>query len=103
MAAVSRAGLAGGQVQHARAGSAGWKEPARPGGDDSHWIPLSDLSWVNTVGRGLPASEADEEADESASYVVKGIRCCEEVRGVRAKMESSPVNYLRQLLEEDPP
>ncbi len=51
----------------------------------------------------MPASEADEEADESASYVVKGIRCCEEVRGVRAKMESSPVNYLRQLLEEDPP
>jgi regulator of sirC expression with transglutaminase-like and TPR domain len=51
----------------------------------------------------LPASESDEEADESASYVVKGIRFGEEVRGVRAKMESSPVNYLRQLLEEDPP
>ena len=51
----------------------------------------------------MPASESDEEADESASYVVKGIRFGEEVRGVRAKMESSPVNYLRQLLEEDPP
>jgi regulator of sirC expression with transglutaminase-like and TPR domain len=47
----------------------------------------------------LPASEADE----SASYVVKGIRYCEEARGVRAKMESGSVNYLRQLLEEDPP
>ena len=38
-----------------------------------------------------------------ASNVVKRIRCCEEVRRVRAKMESGPVNYLRQLLEEDPP
>jgi regulator of sirC expression with transglutaminase-like and TPR domain len=51
----------------------------------------------------LPASETNEEADESASYVVRGIRCCEEVRGVRAKMETDPVNYLRQLLEQDPP
>lgn len=38
-----------------------------------------------------------------AACVVKGIGCCEEVRKVRAKIELSPVNYLRQLLEEDPP